>query len=278
MAVFSAGPSDKRQMTPTERAFLADQGVLRNPVNRGLLITVTAAYDLVRQFGAPVTAVAAVQGLQGAKPMTPAEISSLSHLGALQSAERDDNTDIGIDGDAMMLDQPGEKSRAPSAVQQSGQTAPTCQHRAAAAMEASSSLEPPETPVRSQPARATLGAKRSSSDAFGVSAERLAGSRSLKAGRSSGEMAISAGSPRADAVRTDPPGQAHTTAQIAQPETPPQALEGAMPVLDVEDEHGDPPSLTFVHAFPKRKALLLCDLGLSKVDGTLTVASGDDRA
>ena len=207
--------------------------------------------------------------------MTPAEICSLSHLSALQSAEGDDDTEIDTDGDVAMLDQPGGKAQALRAAQHPGQAAWTRQHRAAAAVEACPSLKAPETPIGTQPGRSALGAKRSSSDAFNVSGEGLPGSKSTKAGGSSGETAPGAGACCADVPRANLPQQAHPVtqiAQIAQPQTPPQALEGTMLALAVEDEHGECPSLTLLHALPELKDTSPFCIGILKAHGSLIVA------
>lgn len=276
-ASLCASAGSTRAATREEKAFLVTNGVytrldVRHPA---VLLTVKAACSLLQDLGAPAPTLAAVQGLQGAGPMTAVEISSLPPPRALQSAQEDNDTEMEIDGDVTMLDQPGENAQAPPAVQHSGQAAQTRQHKAAAAMEASPSLEAPETPVGPQPGRAALGAKRSSSDAFGVCAERLPGSKSLKAGASGAETAPGADVPRANVPRASVPRQAHTIAQIAQvaqPQTPPQAPESAEAALEIEDEHGDSPSLTFMDRLPELQAMSLFVLGLSKADGTLTVA------
>ena len=62
-------------------------GVFRRDSGNAALVTIEAACNVLRHYGASATTVAALQRLQGAKRISPAELSSLASPSAHHSAE-----------------------------------------------------------------------------------------------------------------------------------------------------------------------------------------------
>ena len=176
----------------------------------------------------------------------PAEISHPSPPSTARSAEDGGGSEENTEEDMPAFIRLYEKPTARLAEQEPQAAWMHQQHAAPAPLG-------PETPVGGQQKQAAGWSKRTSSEAFGASAEGLGGSKSLKAGGSSEAKPCAASRlrivlPPASPTRSNPPRRAQIAAMkfISQPQQ--RAPKSTEPSAETEDEHGDAPLFAFTPA------------------------------